>query len=258
MIFLKLGGSLITEKAGVEHARLDVIHRLAEEIAEALAQKSGLKLVIGHGSGSFGHHVAQRYGTHQGAKTAEQWIGFSEVWGAANRLHRIVLDSLQAMGLPAISFPPSSSAVAEDGNIIALASEPIETALSKGLLPIVYGDVAFDRVRGATILSTEQVLAFLAGTLQPTRLLLAGKAPGILTPDGDLIPELSDRDLESIPFHDPEGADVTGGMKAKVLQAINLAGTIPDLEILIFGAEKVGTLRDVLLGASTGTRILAR
>jgi isopentenyl phosphate kinase len=257
MIFLKLGGSLITEKAGVEQARLDVIHRLAHEIAEALAQKPGLSLVIGHGSGSFGHHAALRFGTHQGAKTAEQWIGFSEVWGAANRLHRTFLDSLRAAGLPAISFPPSSSAVAEDGNIIAFSLEPIQMALSKGLLPIVYGDVAFDRVRGATILSTEQVLAYLAETLQPERLLLAGKTPGILNPAGDLIQQLSARNLESIPFHDPEGADVTGGMKAKVLQAIALAGTIPDLEILIFSAEMAGTLRDVLLGASTGTRILA-
>jgi isopentenyl phosphate kinase len=257
MIFLKLGGSLITEKAGVEQARLDVIQRLAQEISEAVAQSSGLKLVVGHGSGSFGHRAAQRFGTHLGAKTAEQWKGFSEVWGAANRLHRTFLDSLRVEGLPAISFPPSSLAVAEDGHIIAFGLEPIQTALSKGLLPIIYGDVAFDRVRGATILSTEQVLAYLAEMLEPDRLLLAGKETGILDSAGDLIPELSERDLGAIPFHDPEGADVTGGMKAKVQQAIDLAGRIPGLEILIFSAEKAGTLRDVLLGASTGTRILA-
>ena len=49
MIFLKLGGSLITDKTGVEAARPAVLARLAAEIAAARAAQPGLPLLIGHG-----------------------------------------------------------------------------------------------------------------------------------------------------------------------------------------------------------------
>jgi isopentenyl phosphate kinase len=47
-------------------------------------------------------------------------------------------------------------------------------------VPLLYGDVAFDRVRGGTIVSTEQVLAFVARQLPPQWLLLAGDTEGVL------------------------------------------------------------------------------
>jgi isopentenyl phosphate kinase (EC 2.7.4.-) len=62
MFFLKLGGSLITDKTRENAPRLDVIRRLAREISGALATAPP-KLVLGHGSGSFGHAAARKYGT---------------------------------------------------------------------------------------------------------------------------------------------------------------------------------------------------
>ena len=258
MIFLKLGGSLITDKANAEHARLDVIQRLAREIYQAREANPQMELILGHGSGSFGHRPAQKYGTHKGAHSAEDWRGFSEVWAAANRLHRIVLDTLRELGLPAMSFPPSSSAITVDGQIVELAIEPIRTAVDKRLIPVIYGDVAFDRARGSTIVSTEDILTHLARELHPERILLAGKAPGVLSPSGDLLVEIDRQKLNEIQFHAPDGPDVTGGMEAKVYQAYNLAAEMPDTEIIIFGAEEPDTLRDVLLGGISGTRILSQ
>ena len=55
--FLKLGGSLITDKSRPQTARLDVLERLASEIAQAYHKHPDLSLVIGHGSGSFGHGI---------------------------------------------------------------------------------------------------------------------------------------------------------------------------------------------------------
>jgi isopentenyl phosphate kinase len=256
MIFLKLGGSLITDKVDTEQARYEVIRRIAQEIYQARSALPRLKLLIGHGSGSFGHRAAQQHGTHLGAQTAGDWQGFTQVWAAANRLHRIFIDAMREAGLPALSFPPSSSVITVDGQIVELAEQPIRAALENGLLPIVYGDVAFDRVQGSSIVSTEQVLAFLAKDLHPDRLLLAGKAPGVLSASGAVLPELDAEKLAEIRFYEPDGSDVTGGMAAKVKQAHELASESPDLEILIFGAEQPGTLRDVLLGGSSGTRIL--
>jgi len=134
MIFLKLGGSLITEKSQTETARLEVIDRLATEIQDVRRENPELTILLGHGSGSFGHHAAAKFGTHHGVSTIEDWKGVAAVWKAANMLHRFVMDSLLAAGLPVISFPPSASAIAKDGELISLAIQPIQHALLKGLI----------------------------------------------------------------------------------------------------------------------------
>jgi len=53
LIFLKLGGSLITNKDLPNTARQLVLNRIAGEISNALQHNKQIKLLIGHGSGSF-------------------------------------------------------------------------------------------------------------------------------------------------------------------------------------------------------------
>src|SRR5512143_3022207 len=103
LVFLKWGGSLITDKSRPHTPRLEVLARLAQETAAALVQDPGLRLVLGHGSGSFGHVPARRYGTRSGVYTPEEWRGFTEVWKEAAALDRLVLDALHAAGLPALA-----------------------------------------------------------------------------------------------------------------------------------------------------------
>ncbi|MFN2221590.1 MAG: hypothetical protein ACK2UH_03495, partial [Candidatus Promineifilaceae bacterium] len=72
VVFLKLGGSLLTDKTAVEALRVDVLRRLAAEIKEAFERHGDLKLVLGHGSGSFGHVAAARFDTRSGVRTTEE------------------------------------------------------------------------------------------------------------------------------------------------------------------------------------------
>ena len=215
MIFLKLGGSLITDKSRPETPRLEVISRIATEIAHAFNERPDLRLVLGHGSGSFGHPPASHYKTHLGAASRNEWVGFAEVWSAAQRLNRMVIDSLIESGLPVITFPPSSSVISTDRVIIEMALDPIERALDAGLVPVVYGDVAFDLKRGATIVSTEVVFAYMASHLRPDRILLAGLDPGVYIdfPESkEIFPKISEDDLPRIKFQEADAPDVTGGM----------------------------------------------
>ena len=53
-IFLKLGGSLITDKDKPYTARTQVIADIAKEIVAARKTDPDMELLIGHGSGSFG------------------------------------------------------------------------------------------------------------------------------------------------------------------------------------------------------------
>lgn len=258
MILLKWGGSLITKKDQAQTPRTQTIRRLAGEIAQAFERRPGMRLVLGHGSGSYGHHVAAIYETHRGASSEDDWRGFAEVWKVANRLNRLVIDNLVNAGLPAMAFPPSASARCRRGEILDMAVEPIQQALEKGLLPVVHGDVAFDLERGSSILSTEVIFCHLAQTLKPERVLLAGMDRGVyVDPHAEeILSVITDLDLPHLNLGGASATDVTGGMRAKVEAALALAQSSPQVEVRIFSVEEPGSLLSALLGGQPGTRIV--
>ncbi len=252
IIFLKLGGSLITDKTRVEHARRPVIRRLAREVAAARTANSDLQLVLGHGSGSFGHVAAKKYGTRSGVKDQSGWRGFAEVAAAAARLNQIVTEAFIAEGVPVISLPPSASARCEDGELIYLDTFGLRAALDQGLVPLVQGDVAFDTVRGATIVSTEDVFVYLAREVEPAHVLLAGEVAGVYDSaemTGRVIEHLTP---DSVGQHvaalgGSHGTDVTGGMIDKVQQMLHLIHHLPGVTVRIFSGAKPGAVRTLLI-----------
>src|SRR5437773_7741564 len=143
LTFLKLGGSLITDKSRPETPRLEVIQRLAIEIRSALNQRPEMRLVVGHGSGSFGHVIANQYSTHLGVTTSDQWRGFAKVSLIAARLNSLVADALDQAEVPVFRVQPSASAICSARTLREMAVAPIQRTLEAGLVPLVYGDVAF-------------------------------------------------------------------------------------------------------------------
>jgi isopentenyl phosphate kinase len=260
---LKLGGSLITEKAHPRTLRPDTLTRLADEIASVLREQPSMGLIIGHGAGSFAHVSANYHNTRQGVKTPAQWRGFTDVWWDASTLNRLVMEALLEAGLPAISLPPSASVIAQDGQVINWDLGPLKASLSAGLLPVIYGDVIFDTQRGGTILSTEDLFGHLARQFQSRRMLLAGIEPGVWEDYpicSRIIPKITPDNLEDIipALGGSDATDVTGGMESKVIQCLDLTQDIPELEIEIFSGDEPGTLLEVLRGAHKGTMILRR
>jgi len=258
--FLKLGGSLITEKSRPHTPRLEVLQRLATEIAQAVRQNPQIALVLGHGSGSFGHVPARKYETRSGVHTPEEWQGFVEVWRDAQALDRLVVDALAAAGLHELAFSPLASILAEEGRILHWDTTPLRSALNAGLLPVVYGDVIFDTVRGGTILSTEDLFSFLNKELQPQRILLAGIEVGVWSDYPactQLIEEITPENYEVIAttLSGSAAVDVTGGMASKVALSLEWIQVNPKLEVQIFSGEKPGSLGQALIGEGTGTRI---
>ena len=249
LTFLKLGGSLITDKSVAEAARPETLTRIAEEIRHAVELKPHRSLLIGHGSGSFGHTVAQRYDTQSGVRSSEQWRGFAEVAVVAARLNSMVLEVLYTSGVPVFRAQPSASAYCNDGIISEMAVTPIEAALREGLVPLVNGDVAFDAVRGGTIISTEEVFTFLAERLRPQRILLAGDYEGVYNSNHKLVPEIRRTSLPhlGVALRGSAHADVTGGMFAKVHSMVNLCEEIPGLTVRIFSGDASGSIERILI-----------
>jgi isopentenyl phosphate kinase len=260
LIFLKLGGSLITDKNQTRSVRIEILQRLAAEISAARRESSDVSLLIGHGSGSFGHITAKKYGTRQGVRSHEEWLGFAEVWLHARDLNQLVIQALAAAGLPVIAFPPSASASSQDGPVVQWEMEPIRQALQAGLVPVVNGDVVFDRVRGGTIISTEDAFAFLAPRLLPRHILLAGIDPGVWADFPRctaLLPIITPQTVKQFTggVSGSSAVDVTGGMAEKVKLMLNLTAQVPGMDAYIFSGMEPGAISAALLGHFSGTQI---
>lgn len=262
IILLKLGGSLITDKDKEYTPRLDKLRELSLEIKAALDSAPGLSLILGHGSGSFGHVAAKKHGTRNGVQTKEQWLGFAEVRYQAAELNRYVLQSLLEAGIPALPFPPSASMISKDRKVMHHNIETIRRALSAGLLPVVQGDVAFDESLGGTILSTEDVFTFLVDHFPVSRILLAGIEAGVwedFPARTRLVKQIQAADYEAkrSGIQGSASTDVTGGMKAKVEEMLSLIRTHDGLSAQIFAAEESGMLTAALRGENVGTLLTA-
>lgn len=255
LVFLKLGGSLITDKLRLETPRRTVIERVAREIHNALKARPDLSLVLGHGSGSYGHFAADRYKVHKG--NLEDWRGYAETAAAAQRLNRLVTDALLGADVPVVSLQPSASAQCSAGELVDLNLGPITTLLDRGLVPLVYGDVSLDSAQGCTILSTEAIFAYLARVLCPSRIIMAGEVAGVYSGDPHrdtivrLVPSITAHNYAQVEemLTASFGVDVTGGMLTKVQSLFALVTELPSLQVRIVTGRTPQLLERVLINA---------
>jgi len=274
LVFLKLGGSLITDKTKPYTPRLDVMDDLALQIKTALQTHPNLRLVLGHGAGSFGHVPASEYHTRDGLppratplahrerdeSEENYWKGFAEVWYQAETLNRYVMDALHKANIQAITLPPSASVIASSGQVSVWETTPLRMAVSAGIVPVIHGDVVFDEVRGGTILSTEDLFGYLARALDPERVLLAGLEAGVwqdFPARSKKIEKITPRTFNEVSagVGKAAGADVTGGMESKVRQMLELVQATSVNSVQIFSGEEPGNLIRALTGETLGTII---
>jgi isopentenyl phosphate kinase len=259
MIFVKIGGSLITDKTTERSYYAQTTERIAQEIVEAKQQNPSLRLLIGHGSGSFGHFAAQRHNTINGVSTAHDWVGFAEVATTAAELNHKVTTAFHNAGLPVWRLQPSASAICENGAIREMAITPIQTALKNGLLPLVHGDVAIDTQKGGTIISTETIFKYLAHHLTVKRIILLGEVDGVYDDSGTVIPQITPQTYPQVKsaLGNSRGIDVTGGMLTKVQDMLSLARDVNGAVIHIINGNQPDLLTHVLLddALQVGTRI---
>ena len=234
-VFLKLGGSLLTNKTAEETVRIERIESICTQIATVRAIKPHLRLLLGIGSGSFGHFPAAKYRLFTGADHPEAWMGAAITADSAARLVRVVVAVLLAQGVKAWSFQPGSSWIAKLRQLQEGSAEILQRALANGLVPIVHGDVMLDTQQQVCIVSTEEVFRFLIPGLQPQRVLLAGEVPGLMVETDigskDAKPISHINRLQARQFATQvgtiHGVDVTGGMRSKLEACFTMVESRP-------------------------------
>jgi isopentenyl phosphate kinase len=250
VIFVKLGGSIITDKSGEKDADLEKIDQLAEELKEAQLQTDAL-FIIGHGAGSFGHPQAKKYQTTEGNIADESALGHALVRQAVTELNGIVIKSFTEHGIAAVTLSPNAFITADNKRIKSVNTTPLNLMLDHKLVPVIHGDVLMDETQGWSISSGETILNALAERMpsryHPSKIIEVGKTDGVYDANNVTVPLITNSNFAEIEkqIGESHGADVTGGMAHKVKEALELASKgIPSL---LISAQK-GNLKKALLG----------
>ncbi len=259
---LKLGGSLLTDKARRCTLRRQRLAGLAAAV-ERSARADG-PLVVVHGAGSFGHHGAREHRLAEGADgSARQRRGAATVQQEVLTLHQAVVGALLDAGVAAVSVPPRGGCLTDKGRLVSWPQEQVVRWLQQGAVPVLFGDVVVDRVRGLAILSGDALLEAMATQLRPApvRAVFAMDVPGVLRAPpqagvpidaGDVVPELSCRSLSDLGAGLRLGEvslDVTGGILAKVAVAGAMARA--GVPTALVGGQEPSTVVAALRGART-------
>jgi isopentenyl phosphate kinase len=224
-IILKLGGSAITDKTAEASPKTQIINRLAEEIKRADLDN----LIVVHGGGSFGHPTAAKYGIKDGYKEdPTQKFGFAETHHMMTVLNGLVMDALIWHEIPAISVAPSSCVVTEDGRVKFFDETVLKSMAKLIFTPVMYGDAVMDEKLGFTVLSGDQLVAYLAIRYKATKIVVGTDTDGLFDSDPKTNPNakpyknLTLKELKEIQpkLDKAPGTDITGGMAGKISELI--------------------------------------
>lgn len=224
LVVVKLGGSVITDKARAFTFRRDSAEIFAEKIEEL--RKRGVSTLIVHGGGSFGHPVASQYRLHEGGTEPAKLLGFAETRYRMTELSQLLVRSLLDRGIPAVAVQTSAIAVTKGDALHHMNLDPVERFLEMGLVPLLYGDVVPDLEKGITVLSGDAISAHLACELKASALIFVMGAGGVYTKPPGTPGAVLMRELKSesdVVLGSARGIDVTGGIAKKLRYAFEAA-----------------------------------
>lgn len=242
---LKIGGSILTDKSCLEAARPEEIRRVAEEIASTPSD-----LILVHGAGSFGHVPAKKYRLPQSFSPE----GLRVTHQSVVRLNDMVVEALSQAGAEPMPVHPFSCTLLKDGRIENLTVEPLKEMIKNGLLPVLHGDVAMDTSKKAGIVSGDQLVPYLARALEAKIVAIGSNVDGVIF-QGKPLEKITRDDLPAIDssLGGSSGVDVTGGMRGKLLELLELADE--GIGSVIFNAAVPGLIVRALKGDSIGTAV---
>jgi isopentenyl phosphate kinase len=226
---IKLGGSVITNKASSMSLKRQAIEDLVEQVKKIREEFPKEQIIVSHGQGSFAHIPAHKYKTMDGFINEGSLYGMAVVQDVAARLNREIVKEFLNQGIPAVSFLMSNSLITNNKKAEENFFVLLEKYLEKGLFPITCGDVIIDKKMGCTIWSTEKILNFFVEQFTNKgyfvkRVIHITEVDGFLNDKKEVIKKISSESWKDYQKHlrKTRGIDVTGGMDLKIEESLKL------------------------------------
>jgi isopentenyl phosphate kinase len=228
LIVAKLGGAALTDKRRIYTPHPAEISRAAKQIANL---RNRFSFIIVHGAGSYGHIPVERYGLKSGLKNPAQLKGLSRTKSKLLEWEIVLESAFLKQGVPLVPMSASDFVITRSGRIHFADLDPLRNWLRIGCIPSTGGDIVTDLRYGFSILSGDQLAAFIATSLHASRLIFATDVDGIFdsdpkkNPEARLIAELTASSALRLKTKQQTSAvpDVTGGMAGKIMEAAQAA-----------------------------------
>ena len=252
--FIKLGGSLITDKSRPYTEKQDVISRLAEEIKEILKLRPEMSFVLGNGAGSFAHPSAAKYRTKEGFLNKNSRYGSCIVQNDAVVINRIVVNEFLKKKVPVMGVSPHAFMLSASRGLKSIWLEQVSQMLEKKVIPVVHGDVLIDEDQGVSIFSCDKVLQLMAknldlGLWQKTFFVSVGNFPGVFDKKNKVVKKLTPRVFNKLikegAFVQAGHVDVTGGMETKIEELAEISKL--GIRALVIDGRDYGSLKKLFL-----------
>lgn len=250
MFIIKIGGSVITDKAKQNSFKKDVIDNLAKQIS-----KSKKEIILVHGAGSYGHILAKKYNLNQGYKNHDQIHGFSLTHAMVQKLNSLVLSSLLENGISAVSLSPHNILKLKNHEFSSFNHDIFRDYLKLGITPVTFGDVVLDEKLGFSICSGDLLMQILSDCFKPEKAIFVIDEDGLYTSNpkinkyAELINSTTMKKLTKLTVSSDKHDDVTGGMGGKIETIKNIAKL--GIDTVLLNGNKPDRLFKVLIGKDT-------
>ena len=259
-IIIKLGGSLLTDKSTPYKLKEDILKAVAVEIKECFDLDLIKKLVVIHGVGSFGHPPVLKYYLHKGFENKDQLISLSKTQQIVNEFRKKIATTFLEEGIPINLMHASSMVVGEKMRITEDYFNSLVGYLSLGMVPLIGGDMMYDKVMGFSVCGGDQLAVILSRVLQAKKLLFVTDVPGVFNKDPNsgekvhLLREININELGELltKMNISMTKDATGKMKGKLSALISIKDLIKKgLDVVILSMNKKDILKSYLKGEET-------
>jgi isopentenyl phosphate kinase len=246
LYILKLGGSVVTHK---NRMGISIRGQLLRQIAKALkdiSKNADFQLIIVHGAGAAGHQLAHKYKLSTGTGNDKaKWFGSFLSNLANQRMNIAIAEIFIQARLRVVSAHTNSLIIQKNQQLTTCYLQNIKEALTKNCIPLLYGEMVFDKTLGMSICSGDSIVPYLAKKLNAQKVFFASDVDGIFDKDpylnknARLIEKVFMGKVEkNFKLSGSHNMDVTGGFAGKIKKLKNLNNSNIKYVEIFNGLEK--------------------
>ena len=238
LIIIKLGGSVVTFKEKPLTPNFKGIEKIVGVLGEI---KKNFKIIIVHGGGSFGHYWSVKYDMHTKPYPYSD-LGVSVVHESMIKLNHIITNKFIESKLKPYSIQPSTFVFDSAANPERIRNI-LDMTTENDLIPVTFGDVIHTSGSEFSILSGDTSMSMLCTVLHPKFSIFTTNVDGLYSDitEGEIIREIRVDKTGTSNFlledagkkgYSNSNFDVTGGMKRKITESIQIANSGPPVYLI--------------------------